>query len=97
MWYVTSVLCFCPNETISIAFINIPGCVHGILAANYDDIYAKLESEYNKYGGKCTMGSAFGDVQRPYLIELLQDNFIPNLPTEEKWNAQTKREATPMK
>ncbi len=33
--YVTSVLCFCPDGTIPIAFVNVPGTVHDSQIAEY--------------------------------------------------------------
>jgi hypothetical protein len=37
--YVTSVLCFCPDGTIPIAFINIPGSIHDSQVADYGKKY----------------------------------------------------------
>jgi hypothetical protein len=45
--YVTSVICFCPDGTIPIAFINVPGSVHDSQVANYGNIYDKMESVFN--------------------------------------------------
>jgi len=42
--YVSSVLCFCQDGTIPIAYINIPGSVHDSQIADYGNIYDKLES-----------------------------------------------------
>ena len=39
---VSSVLCFCPDGTIPIAYVNIPGTVHDSQIADYGDIYDKL-------------------------------------------------------
>ena len=36
--YVSSVLCFCPDGTIPIAYVNIPGAVHDSQIAVYGDI-----------------------------------------------------------
>jgi hypothetical protein len=44
--YVTSVMCFCPDGTIPIAFCNIPGTVHDSQVADYGDMYNKLELVY---------------------------------------------------
>jgi hypothetical protein len=60
--YVSSVLCFCPDGTIPIAYVNIPGTVHDSQIANYGDIYDKLEIVYQWDGGQCTIDSAFGNV-----------------------------------
>jgi hypothetical protein len=77
--YVTSVLCFCPNGTIPIAFINVPGSVHDSQVANYGKIYDKLASVYERDGAQCTVDSAFGNFFREYLIKSSQDLIhIPN-------------------
>jgi hypothetical protein len=74
--YVTSVFVFCPNGTISIAFFNIPGAVHDSQVAHWGRIYDKLEHIYNEIGGKCTVDSAFGKVNCPFLIKSLQDVLV---------------------
>ena len=61
--YDPSVFHFFPDRTVPSAFFNVPGCVHDILVANYADICTKLESEYEKHGGKCTVDLAFGGIQ----------------------------------
>ena len=92
-------MCFCPDGTIPIAFFNVPGYVHYSLVADYGDIYTKLECEYEKHGGKCTVDSAFGGVQRPYLIKSSQDDLFSDLPTQQERNedVQRKRQATSMR
>ncbi len=62
--YVTSVMCFCPDGTILIAFCNIPGAIHDSQVADYGDLYDKLELVYLQDGAKCTVDSAFGNVSR---------------------------------
>jgi hypothetical protein len=71
--YVTSVLCFCPDGTIPIAYINIPGSVHDSQVAEYGNIYNKLECVYRRDGAQCTVDSAFGNVTREYLIKSSQE------------------------
>jgi hypothetical protein len=71
--YVTSVLCFCPDGTIPIAYINIPGSVHDSQVAEYGNIHNKLECVYRRDGAQCTIDSAFGNVTREYLIKSLQE------------------------
>jgi hypothetical protein len=71
--YVSSVLCFCPDGTIPIAYVNIPGAVHDSQIANYGDIYDKLEIVYQRDGGQCTVDSAFGNVNREFLIKSSQE------------------------
>ncbi len=68
---MTSVLCFCPDGTILIAFCNIPGAVddsqvadYGDMYNNYGDMYNKLELVYVRDGAKFTVDSAFGNVSR---------------------------------
>jgi hypothetical protein len=77
--YVTLVLCFCPDGTIPICYINIPGSVHDSQVADYGNIYDKLESVFERDGAQCTVDSAFGNVSREYLIKSSQDLMhIPN-------------------
>ena len=71
--YVSSVLCFCPDGTIPIAYINIPGSVHDSQIADYGNIYEKLQSVYERDGAQCTVDSAFGNVSRNFLIKSSQD------------------------
>jgi hypothetical protein len=71
--YVTLVLCFCPDGTIPIAFINIPGLVHDSQVASYGNICEKLEFVFNRDGAKCTVDSAFGNVSRDFLIKSPQE------------------------
>ena len=72
--YVSSVLCFCPDGTIPIAYINIPGAVHDSQIADYGDIYDKLEMVYQRDGRQCTVDSAFGNVNREFSIKSSQDS-----------------------
>jgi hypothetical protein len=53
--YVSSVLCFCLDGTIPIAYINIPAAAHDSQIADYGDIYDKLETVYQRDGGTCTV------------------------------------------
>ena len=74
--YVTSVFCFCPDGTIPIAFFNVPGSVHDSQVADWGDVYLKLEAVYRSMGGKCTVDSAFGQVEREFLIKSSQDDLV---------------------
>jgi len=67
------VLCFCPDGTIPIAYINIPGSVHDSQVAEYGNIYDKLELVYDRDGAQCTVDSAFGNITREYLIKSSQE------------------------
>jgi hypothetical protein len=71
--YVSSVICFCPDGTIPIVFVNVPGAVHDSQIADYGNIYDKLELVYERDGGKCTVDSAFENVTRDYLIKSSQE------------------------
>lgn len=57
--YVTSVLCFCPDGTIPIAYFNAPGSFHDSKVARIGGVYDKLRAVYDANGGKCTADSAF--------------------------------------
>jgi len=67
------VICFCPDGTIPIAYVNIPGSVHDSQIADYGDMYDKLETVYQRDGGKRTADSAFGSVNREFLIKSSQE------------------------
>jgi hypothetical protein len=74
--YVSSVLCFCPDGTIPIAFINCPGPLHDSQIAEYGNIYDKLQYVYERDGAKCTVDSAFGNAARKYLIPILRIRIV---------------------
>ena len=59
----------------------------------------KLGAVYDETGGKCTVDSAFGKVNRPLLIMSLQDYLVSTMPTrqEQKLDLQRKRQATSMR
>ena len=67
--YVTSVFCCCPDGTIPIDFFNVPGSVHDSQVAELGRIYQKLEQVYERTGGKCCVNSAFGNLERDYLLK----------------------------
>ena len=95
--YVTSVFVFCP--TIPIAFFNLPGSVHDSQVAHWGKVYDKLGAVYDETGGKCTVDSAFGKVNKPYLIKSSQDYLVSTMPTrhEQRLDLQRKRQATSMR
>jgi hypothetical protein len=70
---VTSVFCFCPDGTIPIAFFNVSGSVHDSQVAELGKIYSKLERVYETMGGRCCVDSAFGSIERDFLLKLGQD------------------------
>ncbi len=94
--YVTSVFCFCPDGTIPIAFFNVPGSVHDSQVAELGRIYKKLETVYETTGGKCCVDSAFGNLERDYLLKSGQDLLGSSAPTRHEQNLehQLKRQTT---
>jgi hypothetical protein len=82
--YVTNVFCFCPDGTIPIAFFNVPGSVHDSQVADWGNVYDKLEFVYQKTGGKCTVDSAFGRIQREFLIKSSPDSLVGSGRTREE-------------
>ena len=58
-----------------------------------------LEAMYDETGGKCTVDSAFGKVNRPFLIKSSQDYLVLTMPTREgqRLDLQQKRQATSMR
>jgi hypothetical protein len=66
--YVTAVFCFCPDGTIPIAFVHVPGLVHGSQVVELGKIHQKFEQVYKTTGGKCCVNSAFGNLKRDYLL-----------------------------
>ena len=74
--FVTSVFCFCPDGTIPIAHMNLPGATHDSTIADWGDIYIKLEKVYNETGGKCAVDSAFRMRNAPYVMKSSQSNFV---------------------
>ena len=97
--YVTSIFVFCPDGTIPIAFFNVPGSVHDSQVAHWGRVYDKLGAVYANTGGKCTVDSAFGKVNRPFLIKSSQDYLVSAMPTrhEQRVDIQRKRQATSMR
>ncbi len=93
---MTSVFSFCPDGTIPIAFFNVPGSIHNSQVAELEKIYSKLEHVYNTTGGKCYVDSAFGNVEREYLLKLGQDLLGSSASTLHKQNLehQLKRQTT---
>jgi hypothetical protein len=94
--YVTSVFCFCPVGTIPIAFFNVPGFVHNSQVAELGKFYSKLEHVYKTTGGKCCIDSAFGSIERDFLLKLGQDLLDSSAPTRHEQNLehQLRRQTT---
>ena len=94
--YVTSVFCFCPDGTIPIAFFNVPGSVHDSQVAELGGIYNKLEAVFETTGGKCCVDSAFGNIERDFLLKSGQDILGSSAPTRHEQNRehQLRRQTT---
>jgi hypothetical protein len=98
--YVTAIFAFCPPDgTIPIAFFIVPGSVHDSQVSHWGRVYDKLGAVYDDTGGKCTIDSAFGKVNRPFLIKSSQDYLVSTMPTrhEQREDIQRKRQATSMR
>ena len=75
---------FCPDGTIPIAFFNIPGSVHDSQVAHWGRVYDKLGAMYDETDGKCTVDSAFGKVNQPFLIKSSHDYLVSTMPTHQE-------------
>ena len=74
--YVTSVFCFCPDGTIPIAYMNLPGSMHNSTIAEWGRIYDKLESLYETTGAITCVDLAFRMKNAPYIIKSSQESRI---------------------
>ena len=74
--YVTSVFCFCPDGTIPIAYMNLPGSMHDSTIADWGQIYDKLENLFQTTGAVTCVDSAFRMKNVPYIIKSSQKNRI---------------------
>ena len=70
--YVGGIIVFCPDGTIPIVAYNCPGSVHDSMIADWGGVYEKLEDVYERWGGKCTVDSAFGSARYDFLIKSSQ-------------------------
>ncbi len=82
--YVTSIFCFCPNGTIPIAYMNLPGSMHDSTIADAGGIYDKLEKLYNATGAVTCVDSVFRMKNCPYIIKLSQENLSAMVTTKKK-------------
>ena len=81
---VTSVLCFCPDGTIRIAYFNCPGSFHDSHVADLGGIYDKLRNVYEKNGGKCSADSAFSSGEHfPFIIKSSPNPLNAEGPTQQ--------------
>lgn len=97
--YVTSVFCFCPDGTIPIAYMNLPGSMHDSTIAEWGGIYDKLQSLYERTGAITCVDSAFRMKNAPYIIKSSQENRIGDGDTEKavRQSIVRKRQATSMR
>jgi hypothetical protein len=65
------VFCFCPDGTIPIAHMNLPGATHDRTIADWGNIYDKLQQVYNKNGVKCCVDSTILNVECPIHYQVL--------------------------
>ena len=70
--YVSNVLGFCPAGTIIVACINVPGCIHDSIVAEWGNIYKQLQDVFDRTGGKYTVDSAFCRKNNSFLIKSSQ-------------------------
>ena len=52
--------------------MNVPGCIHDSMVADWEKNYEKLEKVYVRTGGKCTVDSAFSKRRASFLIKSSQ-------------------------
>ena len=97
--FVTSVFCFCPDGTIPIAYMNLPGSMHDSTIADWGRIYDKLEGIYKTTGAITCVDSAFCMKNAPYIIKSSQENRIGDGDTEAEVRRSIikKRQATSMR
>lgn len=57
--YVSSVLVFCPDQTIPICCYNVSGSIHNSCIAKWGGVSKKLEEVHERCGRKCTVDLAF--------------------------------------
>ena len=97
--FVTSVFCFCPDGTIPIAHMNLPGATHDSTIAEWGNIYDKLEQVYNQHGGICAVDSAFRMRNAPYIIKSSQNDTVGEGPTTaaQRLDIMKKQQATSMR
>ena len=66
--YINGVFVFAPDGKIKMSLINAPGTWHDSTMAEYG-IYQKMESVYNRLGGKVVVDSAFSLANKPFIIK----------------------------
>ncbi len=90
---------FAPEGTLPISFFNVSGFVHDSLVADWGQIYSKLEGLWEKYKVSCVMDSAFGKIERDFIIKSSQDYMSSDKLSrqEQKRDIKEKRAATSMR
>ena len=73
--------------------------MHDSQIADWGNVYVKLKRVFQETGGKCTIDSACGCVDREYLIPSSQDYLVSNAVTEAERQADVrmKLDATSMR
>ncbi len=79
-------------------YFNIPGCIHESQVAEWGNIYAKLETMFDKYGVQCAVDSGFGKIEKHLMVKPKKDDSNSNKTTcqEAKLDVRIKRAATSM-
>jgi hypothetical protein len=97
--FVTSVFCFCPDGTIPIAYMNLPGSMHNSTIADWGGIYDKLALLYEETGAITCVDSALRTRNQPYIIKSSQVNFAGDGATTAavRQDIMMKRQATSMR
>jgi hypothetical protein len=70
--FVTGVLCFFPDETMAIAFYNVPSCCHDSTVADWGEIYTKPESVYDDTELLGIINNSFCSFNQDFLISHLR-------------------------
>ncbi len=96
--YITNVFMFNPDRTIPMIYINILECVHDSQVTGWENIHAKLETMFNKYGVHCAVDTGFGKIAKAFMLKSVQDNLSSNkkMRKEARDDVRVKRAATSM-
>ncbi len=90
---------FTLDGTIPMVYFNIPGCIHESQVAEWGNIYAKLETMFDKYGVRCAVDSGFGKIKKHLMVKPKKDDSNSNKTTcqEARLDVKVKRAATSMR
>lgn len=72
--YISAVLFFVPDRTISTGFYNVPSCCHDSTMADWGDICHKLKRVYEETWLKFVIDSAFASGTYKFLIKSSQND-----------------------